>query len=509
VSAFSSLFDADSRYIYPPPDRPFLIVEGFKFCAALNKATFFTDTVIDFPSGPSPLSHGNAAEFTALVDYTARKLLERRDRREYMREVRVTPTYQGDFAARGMCFTLVMGSLEPNDDFVSLIWEGGEDFEEQEDLKGQGTREKGPTGPLGRRLLRTIDAQITFPFLNFDGIPKPSPSPQPTVLPPPADYSPSLSPPTKEHYKIAYVLLVHDKLDNVAALLDALLGNNSNLNSSSSDAFIYIHVDYSAGPSFLQSLNSLVLGRQNVLVMQTRFTVSWGHISILWAQIRAFFDLLDLISFDYVVNLSGSDYPLKSANAIWQHLERRPGGNWIYWNTGGWQIDHRLERMFHCVASEGIICAFDQNPRDWRPWDGIEDLFQHKYKGSQWIILHSSAVSYLRQSERTRILLTWAEHTLCPDEMILPIFFAASPFVNKTYRDPKRLMRWNGGLHPVDWTAQDGEDIEYWQKHFCWIRKVDVVKDKELKALLDGIRERDEMDDSAVADFKWGVVPVD
>jgi len=93
--------------------------------------------------------------------------------------------------------------------------------------------------------------------------------------------------------------------------------------------------------------------------------------------------------------------------------------------------------------------------------------------------------------------------------MILPIFFAASPFVNKTYRDPKRLMRWNGGLHPVDWTAQDGEDIEYWQKHFCWIRKVDVVKDKELKALLDGIRERDEMDDSAVADFKWGVVPVD
>ena len=107
------------------------------------------------------------------------------------------------------------------------------------------------------------------------------------------------------------------------------------------------------------------------------------------------------------------------------------------------------------------------------------------------------------------MLLTWAEHTHCPDEMILPIFFAASPFVNITYKDPKRLMRWNGGQHPFTWTIKEKWDIEYWQRYFCWIRKVDVVKDKELKGLLDGIREKGEMWDGAVAEYKWGIVPVD
>jgi hypothetical protein len=93
--------------------------------------------------------------------------------------------------------------------------------------------------------------------------------------------------------------------------------------------------------------------------------------------------------------------------------------------------------------------------------------------------------------------------------MILPIFFAASPFVNRTYKDPKRLMRWSGEQHPTTWTMNEKMDIEYWQKYFCWIRKVDVVQDKDLKVLLDGIREKGEMWEGAVADFRWGVVPVD
>src|SRR5579859_4811154 len=92
----------ESRYTYPPPTRPFQRVTGFNFCHSLNHATFFTDTILDLPySGPSVLSLTNMREFTSLIDYTARKLLEHPDRKEYERHVRVTQEYSDDFAARG------------------------------------------------------------------------------------------------------------------------------------------------------------------------------------------------------------------------------------------------------------------------------------------------------------------------------------------------------------------------------------------------------------------------
>jgi len=37
------------------------------------------------------------------------------------------------------------------------------------------------------------------------------------------------------------------------------------------------------------------------------------------------------------------------------------------------------------------------------------------------------------------------------------------------------------------------------EEHFLWIRKVDVVRDRDLKDMLDNIREVDEMSDRIVA----------
>ena len=393
-------------------------------------------------------------------------MLEQWDRKWYQREVTITPEYREDFAARGECFAIVQGYN--SEDFPTI----------QYVQKPYGKQE---------RILRTISANDTFPFLNFEG----------------NSSAPGRS--EKKHYKLAYLILIHDKPENVEALIDALL-------SPDDSVFIYLHIDaenFEATIPYTREILQIVQARKNVALMETRFAITWGHISMLWAEIRGFFDLLDMISFDYVINLSGSDYPLKTATVIYDHLQRRPGGNWLYWNDGGGQLNWRLESMFHCLGGSEENCRWAQTGWEFRSWKSLEDLFQHKYKGSQWLILHYDAVQYLRHSERAKLLLMWAEHTLCPDEMILPIFFAASPFVNKTYQDPKRLLHWNGGSHPRTWTIREKWDIEYWQRYFFWIRKVDVVQDKELKALLDGIRETGEMWDGAVADFKWGVVPVD
>jgi hypothetical protein len=455
--------------VYPPADRPFIRLDGFKVCTCLNHATFFTDLDLDLPSGETTFNSTTAAEFVQLIDYTARKLLERSDRvRMYQRQAQVTANVTVDFAVRGMCYTLAQGFAHGDDWPVIIAHRPWEVLSKK----------------YAGRLLRTIDSQSALPFLNY-------------ASEQPPDRSNSDS---KPHYNLAYVILVHNNPKKVEALVDAL---------SDPTVFIYLHIDLSAPDSFKTSIRKLAKSRQNIAIMPTEFAISWGHISLLWVEFRAFFDLLDLIDFDYVINLSGSDYPLKSAKTIYQHLERRPGSNWIYWNDGSWQIEHRLDHMFHCTDKTSSKCGLDDTAREWRSWAGLHDLFGHRYKSSQWVILHRSGVEYLRDSEAAKLLLTWAEHTLCPDEMILPILYAASPFVNQTYRDPKRLMRWNGGLHPEDWHSGDKDSIWYWQRHFFWIRKVDVVAEPELKKILDEVRHNDEMWEGAVAPFGGGIVPVD
>jgi hypothetical protein len=120
--------------------------------------------------------------------------------------------------------------------------------------------------------------------------------------------------------------------------------------------------------------------------------------------------------------------------------------------------------MFHGGDKTSKVCKSDETPREWRSWAALHDLFPHRYKSSQWVILHQSAVEYMRSSEAGNLLFTWAEHTICPDEMILPTFFAASPFVNQTFKDPKRLLRWARGWHPQEWTVEDKNSIWGWQK---------------------------------------------
>jgi hypothetical protein len=209
-----------------------------------------------------------------------------------------------------MCFSLTQG-FTYGDDWPSLV-------------KQRRWEEKEYAG----RLVRTLDPQNAIPFLN---------------------YIPTQTPIQKKHYNLAYAIMVHDNPPQLEALLNAL---------AHPTVFIYIHIDYTALESFKTIIHKMAQNRTNIAIMPTSFAISWSHISLLWVEIRAFFDLLDLISFDYVINLSGSDYPIKSAITIYQHLQRRPGSNWIYWNDGGHlrQTDYRLDNMFHCAGrnSSGI-----------------------------------------------------------------------------------------------------------------------------------------------------------
>ena len=458
---------------YPPNDRPYLAVHNFQFCDILEGATFFTDLELDVPGLRGTLDRTNALLFAQHIDWTAQQILAHPDfQKDFQRSTKFSQTLSSDPLKRGVCWNVAQGNLR--------YWGPYVDMNQTLDGKYAG------------RILRTIDDKIALPFLNYDGK---------------SGHASLISHTMKRHYHIAYVLMIHDKAENVAALLDALADPN---------AFVYIHIDMSAPEAFHQKIHDLIKGRQDVAIMPNPFAVTWGHISLIWTEIRAFFDLLDLISFDYVINLSGADYPLKSAKTIYQHLEKKPRSNWVWWrNDGGKntaELEWRFHNMFHCQSQgvqEGQCGYYPALWQGYREFDGYKDVFPQLYKTSQWMILHRSTVEDLRSSEAAKLLLMHSEHTLMPDEMFFSTFLASNSINQRTFRDPKRLMYWFGGSHPYDWTRADEQLIKDWQSHFLWIRKVDVIRDPKLKQLLDNIRRNDTMSDRMVLKYKEGIVPVD
>jgi hypothetical protein len=414
----------------------------------LENSTFFTDLPLELPSGATVLNHDTVSQVVDYIDHATQELMESSSwDADFQRRTQYTENIITDPLQRGICFTVAQGTLD-HDVWRSFV-------------------------PEGTRILRTIDADVALPFLNYNG-------------------KSSLS---KPRYNLAYIIVVHDNLGNVLALISAL---------DDPSVFIYVHIDMSAPKSFREALQNVANTRTNVVVMPTAFSVTWGHITVLWAQLRAFFDLLDLVDFEYVINLSGSDYPIKSPQSIYHHLQLRPGNNWLWWEDDP-EVHSRMEGMFHCGQTGTTRCT--PEPFEWgfRSWDCLADIFPVRYKSSQWVILHHSAVKYLRDSESGKLLMMWAEHTMVPDEMILGTFFASSPFARRIIPDAKRLMWWDGsGRHPHDFWHGDASMIDWAQIYFMWIRKVDVTRDHQLRQMLDGFRAEDTMSARAFTPYTDG-----
>ena len=109
--------------------------------------------------------------------------------------------------------------------------------------------------------------------------------------------------------------------------------------------FLEHKIDNSTGFKTLDTLYSEnddnkdaeIWNEDNVYISETSYHGLWGHISLVWMQLNGFFELLDLADWDHVINLSASDYPLRSSMDIhkWLSLEKNKGMSFAEdWDDG-------------------------------------------------------------------------------------------------------------------------------------------------------------------------------
>src|SRR6476469_971911 len=183
--------------------------------------------------------------------------------------------------------------------------------------------------------------------------------------------------------KIAHLILAHKNPAQLERLIRALRH----------PAFhFYIHLDKKTDSTPFQYL----FDNQTVFMVQNRTKIYWAGYGTIQATINGFEEITGK-GYDYINVISAQDFPIKSAEFIYQYISERKGKEFIQcltvdeeWKDGGsriynyhlinWQIPgrHRLEKILNRLL-----------PKRKFPMD-------HKLVGgANWFTLTDEAVQYL------------------------------------------------------------------------------------------------------------------
>ncbi len=245
---------------------------------------------------------------------------------------------------------------------------------------------------------------------------------------------------------IAYLILAHNNPGHLARLKQALATENS---------AIFIHIDKKADiRPFLK------IAGENVHFTPKRVPVYWGD----YSQIEAILILVDTAMaasqrYDYLVLLSGSDYPLRTAAQLEAYFAKYRGSEFINMvampSTAASKPLSRLTeykprpgpkaklaaQVRRVLIKAGII----SRTRDYKTCFGALT----PYAGSTWWALTHDACAHIQNFvARNPRIMKFFVNTNCPDELVFQTILGNSPFKDKVRRNLTYTDWSRGGRSP-------------------------------------------------------------
>ncbi|WP_341525179.1 beta-1,6-N-acetylglucosaminyltransferase [Nostoc sp. UHCC 0302] len=235
---------------------------------------------------------------------------------------------------------------------------------------------------------------------------------------------------------LAYLVLAHNTPNHLCRLINAL---------NSPDVHFFIHIDYkSDNLPFLEKIN-----HQNVTFIQNRVSVYWGEFS----QVEAILNLIkealnNQNKFDYLILMSGSDYPLKSAKYINYYLTARVGTEFINLvEMPNPKAGKTLERFykyqpqtlsnerFYKVIKLVLYVLINKVLRWRRNYKKVLGNLK-PYGGSTWWVLSADACQYILSfTETNPEIVNFFKNTWSPDESFFHTIIGNSKFRTKAAKN--------------------------------------------------------------------------
>jgi len=226
--------------------------------------------------------------------------------------------------------------------------------------------------------------------------------------------------------KIAYFILVHRFPKQFKRLFKAIYDPEN---------YYLIHVDLKAEKHVMQDIQEFLKNYSNTFIMKSE-NVVWGGYSMVQSELSGMKYLLSKnIKWDFFINLSGQDFPLKSQRFIRDFLKKNRNKNFI--EVANQAIErpdtmNRLENYFQ-ETSNGFTGKTYKRAL-------MKDVTF--YIGGQWMILSRSCCEFICSSSEVRKFEDFYRNTLIADESFFQTVLMNTSFNEKIVNDDKRAIIW-------------------------------------------------------------------
>ena len=199
--------------------------------------------------------------------------------------------------------------------------------------------------------------------------------------------------------------------------------------------YYLIHVDKKASLEIYDDIQGFLANFLNAHILE-RENVVWGGYSMVQVELNAIKYLLDInAEWDFFVNLSGQDFPLRSQYFIRDFLGKNKGNNFIKianQATARPETMNRIENYF--VETD---TGFSGVPYK-RTY--LKDVIP--CIGGQWMILTRECCEFICYSGEAKKFEDYYLHTLIPDESFFQTVMMNTSFNGKIINDDKRAIIW-------------------------------------------------------------------
>lgn len=243
--------------------------------------------------------------------------------------------------------------------------------------------------------------------------------------------------------KIAYFILVHRLPNQFNRMFKALYAPEN---------FYLIHIDKKASIELKNEIKLFLKAYPNAYIMQSE-KVIWGGYSMVQAELNGMKHLLEMnADWDYFINLSGQDYPLKSQKIISQFLSENNGKSYLKIANQKLsrpetmnRIENYFEELEDSVSEITHTRAF------------MKDVIP--YIGGQWMMLTRTCCEFICHNKEVARFEKYYQNTLIADESFFQTVLMNTSFDGVLIDDDKRAIIWipDGDikLRPKTFTKED------------------------------------------------------
>ncbi|XP_044927852.1 xylosyltransferase 1 isoform X2 [Mustela putorius furo] len=287
--------------------------------------------------------------------------------------------------------------------------------------------------------------------------------------------------------RIAFVLVVHGRASRQLQRMFKAIYHK--------DHFYYIHVDKRSNYLHRQVLQ--FAGQYgNVRVTPWRMATIWGGASLLSTYLQSMRDLLEMTDWpwDFFINLSAADYPIRTNDQLVAFLSRYRDMNFL-------KSHGRDNARF--IRKQGLDRLFlECDAHMWRLGDRRIPEGIAVDGGSDWFLLNRKFVEYVTFSTDDLVtkMKQFYSYTLLPAESFFHTVLENSPHCDTMVDNNLRITNWNRKLgckcqykHIVDWCGcspndfkpQDFHRFQQTARPTFFARKFEAVVNQEIIGQLD------------------------